>query len=747
MSARQRLMQHLETRRFETRLAEQRAEQAAEQLAAQRRDDRARSREEHLFELPKIRRAPEAVVESRIEGTKSKEKKAEDREPRGPQKSTKPKATLEPKILTAKRTASHNTNAQLSRQEERASPRRSEDIGDSNKSRTDHTSEVLRDERPHASERYRRRADDKLETRRPADPVRSPAEKPSAPPVAHLAFREQDLSPASKQRDLELPETRRPLSSKGIEQPERRRGQSLREVERSSRPRLPELQSHFEQRSKERHQMKCSPDPESAGKLDVRRTSRRQGEDGSPHFVQSQPGAGLGVTGRRIRKQFERPASGAKQEVPAKRLGDNASKHSLAPLRPRAQIAGTKREATKPAAHLRLNTRVRLRATATRIRSHVLARIEPSPRILPHPRSYVAHLRRNPLASIPAGGNTPPSATVPDPTFEAVATSVGMYPLPVQQLPALHTESSYILGPECTTVALRGINVTGFDGLTSAQTAAADLRLDDVALAVLHKLWGLNLVRIPISPQTIVSGNGSLSPDDMFSALDVLTTRLESAAIYTLIAIQAPPAGPTASPEPNDNTTAAIQAIASHFATSTSVLYEVFATSDPLGSGWTQQAQILIGAIRAWNSAAMIFVNTGNGGVDFSQLPLLFPTGEPVFNIVYTISAGAGNEPAPEEGVLAGLAEKYPVCATIWKDDPSGITPYVADVFGRYGIHWAASSWNDNPLLVANAGAHDFSATGWGLIVQRAANYPVRPFLQPLGACEEGSGSALAQKL
>lgn len=739
MSARQRLMQHLEARRLETRLVEQRAEQAAEQLVAQRRYDRARSREEQLFELPKIRRASEAVVESRLEGTKSKEKNAEDREPPEPQKSTKPKATLEPKIPTARRTASHNTNAQLSRQEKRASPHRFENIGDSNQGRTDHTNKVLRKERPHASERYRPRADDKLETKRPADPVRSLTEKPSAPPAAHLAFREQDLSPPSKQRDLELPETRRPLSSKGMEQPERGRGQSHREVERSSRPRLPDLQSHVEQRSKERH--------ESAGKLDVRRTSRRQGEDGSPHFVQSQPSAGLGVTGRKARKQFERPASGTKQEASANRHGDNAFKHSLAPLRPRAQIARTKREATKPAAHLRPNTRIRPGATATRFQSHVLARIEPSPRIPPHPRSYVAHLRRNPLASIPAGGNTPPSATVPDPTFEAVATPVGIYPLPVQQLPALHTESCYILGPECTTVALRGINVTGFDELTSAQTAAADLRLDDVALAVLHKLWGLNLVRIPISAQTIVSGNGSLSPDDMLSALDVLTTRLESAAIYTLIAIQAPPAGPTAPPEPNENTTAAIQAIASHFATSTSILYEVFATSDPLGSGWTQQAQILIGAIRARNSAAMIFVNTGNGGVAFSDLPLLFPTGEPVFNIVYTISAGAGNEPAPEEGVLAGLAEKYPVCATIWKDDPSGITPYVADVFGRYGIHWTASSWNDSPLLVANAGAHDFSATGWGLIVQRAANYPVRPFLQPLGASEERSASALAHQL
>ena len=294
-------------------------------------------------------------------------------------------------------------------------------------------------------------------------------------------------------------------------------------------------------------------------------------------------------------------------------------------------------------------------------------------------------------------------------------------------------------------MALRGVNVTGFDGLTSSQTAAADLQLDDVALAVLHQLWGLNVVRIPITAQTILSGNGSLSSEDVLSALDSLTIKLESQAMYALLAIQAPPAASAAPAEPDDNTAAALQAIAAHFATSTSVLYEVFATSEPLGSGWPQQAQTLIGAIRARNSAAMIFVNVGNGAVDYAQFPMLFPTGEPVFNIVYTISAGAGSEPAPEEGVLTGLAEKCPVCATIWKDDPSGVTPYLADVFGRHGIHWAASSWNDNAVLVANAGAHDFSPTGWGLIVQRAATYPVRPFLQPIGVWEEGSTSDLAE--
>ncbi len=281
--------------------------------------------------------------------------------------------------------------------------------------------------------------------------------------------------------------------------------------------------------------------------------------------------------------------------------------------------------------------------------------------------------------------------------------------------------------------------MTGFDNLAFVQTIAADLQLDDVSLAVLHQLWGLNMVRIPMLAHTVVSGNSALAPTDVLHALDSLVEKLQGAGMYSLLAIEAPAPPAPATPEPDSDTTAALQSLASRFATNPSVLYEIFASSVPLGSDWSQLAQQLIGAVRSRSSAAIVFVNTGNGGIDDAQFPLLFPTGDPVFNIVYTISVGPGIAPIPEEGVLASLAENYPVCATIWTDDPGGLTPYSGDLFGRYGIHWAASNWNSDPRLVANAGAHEFSATSWALTVQRAAAYPIKPFLQPFSYADSKS--------
>jgi hypothetical protein len=377
-------------------------------------------------------------------------------------------------------------------------------------------------------------------------------------------------------------------------------------------------------------------------------------------------------------------------------------------------------------------------ASAAAARKRPLSRLF-SPASVIHPTipRIVPHTIIPAQAAIPAGPSS--AAPVPDPKFEAVATPIGLYPPPAPPLPALNTQGAFILDPQSTAVALRGVNVTGFDSLAFVQTIAADLQLDDVSLAVLHQLWGLNMVRIPMLAHTVVSGNSALAPTDVLNALDSLVEKLQGAGMYSLLAIEAPAPPAPATPEPDSDTTAALQSLASRFATNPGVLYEIFASSVPLGSDWPQLAQQLIGAVRSRSSAAIVFVNTGNGGIDDAQFPLLFPTGDPVFNIVYTISVGPGIAPIPEEGVLASLAENYPVCATIWTDDPGGLTPYSGDLFGRYGIHWAASNWNSDPCLVANAGAHDFSATSWALTVQRAAAYPIKPFLQPFSYADSKS--------
>ncbi len=327
----------------------------------------------------------------------------------------------------------------------------------------------------------------------------------------------------------------------------------------------------------------------------------------------------------------------------------------------------------------------------------------------------------------------PASTTGPanDPVFNSIATPIGLFPVPAAPPPPLNTQGPFLFEGDSTAVALRGVSVTGFDAIPSIQNAPSQLQLDDVSLAVLQQLWGVNLVRIPLQAQTILSGNGALAAADMLAALDAMIASLAGAGMYALLAMEPPPSAPggpiSVPPAPGPDITSALQNLATRYAANSGVLYELFATPEPLGADWPQTAQVLIGTIRRQATAAMIFVNTGNGGVESSQLPLRFPTGEPVFNLVYTICVGTGNQLRPAESLLSSLANDFPVCASFWVDDGSRLTPHISDLLGRYGIHWAASNWNAEPPLVADAGTHDFSPTPWGLTTQRAIQYPVKP--------------------
>jgi hypothetical protein len=362
-----------------------------------------------------------------------------------------------------------------------------------------------------------------------------------------------------------------------------------------------------------------------------------------------------------------------------------------------------------------------------------------------------AHISAQPKAlaadqTLPAGA---PALTgpAPDPTFTSIATPTGLFPPPVAPLPALQTQGAYIVAPECTAVTLHGVNVAGFDALTSTQTAASDLDLDPTSLAVLTQLWGINVVRVPFLAATINAGNGTLSATDVLTALDTIIAALAEVGMYALLALQAPSGTTTAGsapPAPDATTIQAWQTLATHITSNPSansgVLYEIFATSEALDTDWPQNAQVLIGTIRSLSPAALIFVNSGIGSVDPTNVPLRFPTGAPIFNLVYAISVDRNSVPDPDGTLLTSLVQNFPVCVTDWTGDNSPFMSNVADMFGRYGIHWIASSWNVDPLLVGGPAVQDFSPTPWGSTVMRAASYPTKPFLQPF-SYESGTTS------
>jgi hypothetical protein len=242
-------------------------------------------------------------------------------------------------------------------------------------------------------------------------------------------------------------------------------------------------------------------------------------------------------------------------------------------------------------------------------------------------------------------------------------------------------------------------------------------------------IWGLNLVRVSFGAGTVLTGNGTLSAGKILAGLDLAVTRIVEAGAYMLLALEADPGASL----PDATTQQAWRLLAKRYKEEPGILYELFASTEALAPGWLPAALSLIGTIRSQNNAAMILVNTGNGG-DLSGLPLLLPTGDPIFNVVYTVNVSPQNSPGADDGALASFADSYPVFVSTWSDDannPSRVSPYFGDFFARHGVGFAAANWNADPRLVADAVNHDLTSTPWGLVAGRAAKLPMRQMLKP----------------
>jgi hypothetical protein len=299
-----------------------------------------------------------------------------------------------------------------------------------------------------------------------------------------------------------------------------------------------------------------------------------------------------------------------------------------------------------------------------------------------------------------------------------------------RKLPRLSTSGNFILDDTGNTIALRGVTVTGLDSAVPGlgQTLPDALSIDSDNLALMTGIWGLNLVRLPFRAGTMLTGNGTLSAGKILAGLDLAVTRITEAGAYVLLALEADPG----SSLPDIRTQQAWRLLAKRYKDETGVLYELFASAEPLATGWLPAALSLVGTIRSQNSAAMIFVNTGNSG-DLTGLPLLLPTGDPIFNVVYTLNASPPNSPGPDDGPLASFADLYPVFVSTWSDDatnPSRVSPYFGDFFARHGMGFAAANWNADPRLVTDAVNHYLTSTAWGLVAGRAAKLPMRQMLK-----------------
>jgi hypothetical protein len=177
--------------------------------------------------------------------------------------------------------------------------------------------------------------------------------------------------------------------------------------------------------------------------------------------------------------------------------------------------------------------------------------------------------------------------------------------------------------------------------------------------------------------------------------------------------------------------------LAVHYQDEPAVLFEIYSSPSPIDEKWLAAAQTLIGVIRSEHPASLLFVGSGSGDADTTGLPVRFTTGDPTPNIVYTLGMSSDQQLSlANETALAKLSQSFPVFASDWSTSSAGdldrSAESAANLFSRYGIGWAAASWNAEPTLVIDAAAHNFVSTRWGNSVQRAMTPPVKEPLDKL---------------
>jgi hypothetical protein len=336
---------------------------------------------------------------------------------------------------------------------------------------------------------------------------------------------------------------------------------------------------------------------------------------------------------------------------------------------------------------------------------------------------------------LPAGARSAYAAPRPS------LASPTLYNEPADSLSWLRAAGPFIVDENGSGVALRGVSVAGLDTVAprEGQPLASALSLDEANLNMLSDLWGINIVRIPFKAQTILAGNASLSSDSILAGVDDLIAELAALNVYVLLSLQAPPPPVLSSvaPLPDQSIFDCWKLIAIHYQDEPAVLFEIYSSPFPIDSAWLVAAQPLIGAIRTEHPASLLFVGSGTGDVDTTGLPLLFTTGDPTPNLVYTLGMAAGRQPSlANENALAKLSQSFPLFASDWSTSSTGDTDRspenAANLFSRYGIGWAAENWNAEPALVLDPLAHNFVPTRWGYAVQRAMTLPVKEPLDKL---------------
>ncbi len=720
------LEQRLDERR-EQRLAELRQEAAARRLAEQRQLKRESAALREPTALPSQEAAPERSAALR--GQEAARRGAE-RTGLNEERQRRAQRLVE---LRAKRLEEHHqlrAESEASKQPTR--PTRAPQAADHNEERQ--ALEARRQRRAQRLVELRaKRLEEHRQLRAESEAPKQPAKATRAPQAADRSEARQALEAEREQRAQRLVE----LRAKRLEEHRQLRAESEASKQPTRPTRAPQaadrseerkaLEAEREQRTQRLEELRAKRLDEH-GQLRAQEAARRRSarptraeEQGQQRSERPEDWAAQRLEKHR---QWVRKSEVARERVSVLRVrgADRQRAHRQVLEQQKERLArvreslGTQR--------LEQHRQLRVEAQATKEKAAVLRAQEAARR---------SEEIRTPAATTRAVGSEvrtqlagAPVATLPEE--------------PLEGLLWLSTVESYIVDENGAAVNLRGATVQGLDGVapTSGQSFPEALSLDEANLSAISDFWGFNLIRLPFQPQTILSGNSSLSADELLSGLDDVVAALAGAGVYTLLALQAPtPPGATTAPLPDQSTVDCWSLLAQHYQDEAAVLFEIFAAALPIASDWLGNAPVLIGTIRRQHPASLLFVGNGSAGAETTGLPLRFTTGDPTPNLVYTIRVAPQHQFSTEEDLqLALLAKSFSVFASDWSDSAGGefdrSAELAANTFSRYGIGWAASSWNAEPRLVMDSAVHNFVPTRWGLSVQRAMTLPTKEPLTKL---------------
>ena len=308
------------------------------------------------------------------------------------------------------------------------------------------------------------------------------------------------------------------------------------------------------------------------------------------------------------------------------------------------------------------------------------------------------------------------------------------------ELPKLATSGNRIvIAATGEPILLRGVNRSGLEWAEPDEDgfcSAAGISRAEIEFIV--KVWGCNIVRLPLNQDWALNGRREHSADDYLKDLDRLVRWASRAGAYTLLDLQWLDADRAfggnrnfVAPLPNLQSCDFWHLLATRYRDEPAVLYDIFnephdcLSDDPhpliredgslyplshrrvTAAEWHPWALTLIDVVRSTHPEALIFVSGINWGFDLRGMPLNRA------NLVYSTHVYR-NKGSQWGEVFGNLAVTEPVFAGEWggraEDREWGRS--LVRYFDALGIGWTAWSWSNEPYLVRR-----FTPTVFGDIV------------------------------